>query len=187
MKKSMPYALCLMFLLGACTQSPDTPYDTNDFSQGGDNAPYYNEQSAQTIQSGNPYSNIDSRRPKMEQEKAEMDSKWNTSRKETTWQEYRGTMVKIEVLLGSSDLREMRLRLAQNANGMDVDSDMRNVLDKVAEFEMKRVCGRNTKSFMIVYDKSSFDVLRPTPYFDFQIKDDGVTMREYGFKCIYNN
>ena len=116
-----------------------------------------------------------------------MDSKWNTSRKETTWQEYRGTMVKIEVLLGSSDLREMRLRLAQNANGMDVDSDMRNVLDKVAEFEMKRVCGRNTKSFMIVYDKSSFDVLRPTPYFDFQIKDDGVTMREYGFKCIYNN
>ena len=183
----MPFALCLTLLLGGCTVPADTPYNTQDFAQGGDDAPYYNERSAQFMEPENQYSDIDSHRPKMEAEKAEMDAKWNTSRKETTWQEYHGTMVRIEVLLGSNDLREMRLRLVQNANGMDVDGDARSVLDKVGEFEMKRVCGRNSKTFMVVYDRPSFDVLRPTPYFDYQATDDGATMREYGFKCIYNN
>lgn len=187
MKKYIPCSLCLMILLGACTATNDTPYNTQDFEQGGDTAPYYNERSAQFMEPENQYAEIDSHRPKMPEEKAKMDSKWNTSRKETTWQEYHGTMVKIEVLLGSDDLREMRLRLIQNANGMDVDGDMRSILNKVSEFEMKRVCGRNSKSFMVVYDRASFDIIRPTPYFDYQTQDDGANMREYGFRCIYNN
>lgn len=191
MKKYIPYTLCLMLLLGGCninTASTEMPiYNTQDIEQGGDTAPYYNERSAQFMEPDNQYANIDSNRPKMEGEKADKDARWNTSRKETTWQEYHGTMVRVEVLLNSDDLREMRLRLVQNANGMDIDGDIRSILNKVAEFEMKRVCGRNSKSFMIVYDNPSFDVLRPTPYFDFKTQDDGTNMREYGFKCIYNN
>jgi hypothetical protein len=191
MKKYIPCTLCFMLLLGACTidttPTETQTYNTQDFEQGGDTAPYYNERSAQFMGPEDQYADINSHRPKMPEEKAEKDTKWDTSRKETTWQEYHGTMVRIEVLLGSDDLREMRLRLIQNANGMDVDGDIRAVLSKVSEFEMKRVCGRNSKSFIIVYDIPSFDVLRPTPYFDYKTQDDGVNMREYGFKCIYNN
>jgi hypothetical protein len=185
--KKISAICCLLsaICLAACSGAQDTPYDTGDFQYGGDNAPYYNERSAGFMQSDNQYAGIDSYRPRTAEEAAEKDSKWNTSRKETTWQEYRGTMVRIEVLLGSSDLREMRLRLNQNANGMDVDGDARDILGKVAEFEMKKVCGRNSRTFMIVYDEPSFETLRPTPYFDYQIKDDGVNMREYGFKCVY--
>ncbi|MGI5845805.1 MAG: hypothetical protein ACOX7D_01290 [Alphaproteobacteria bacterium] len=175
--------LSLVILLGACT----TTNNAQDFEQPCETTPFYNEQSAGLMGPHNQYANIDSLRPKTPEEAAHMDSKWNTSRKETTWQEYHGTMVRIEVLLGSDDLREMRLRLIQNANGMDVDGDFRSVLDKVSEFEMKRVCGRNSTSYVIVYDKPSFEVLRPTPYFDYRIQDDGVNMREYGFRCIYNN
>ena len=188
MKKYIPCTLSLMLLLGACTTTTEAPnYNTQDFEQGGDTAPYYNERSAGFMGPEDQYGDIDYRRPKMPPEKAEKDTKWNTSRKETSWQEYHGTMIRIEVLLGSDDLREMRLRLVQNATGMDVDGDIRSVLRKVSKFEMKRVCGRNSKSFIIVYDKPSFDVLRPTPYFDYKTQDDGANMREYGFKCIYNN
>jgi hypothetical protein len=186
MKKLSALCALLPVLLAGCASEPDTPYDVQDFKQGGDSAPYYNERSAQFMQPSNQYAGVSSYRPRMEEEKAEKDAKWNTSRKETEWQEYHGTMVRIETLLGSSELREMRLRLVQSANGMDVDGDARSILDKVAEFGMKRVCGRNSRSYMVVYDQPSFDVVRPTPYFDYQVKDNGETMREYGFKCIYD-
>jgi hypothetical protein len=52
---------------------------------------------------------------------------------------------------------------------------------------MKRVCGRNADSIVIVYDRPSFDAMRPTPYFDYRIEAEGATMREYGFRCVYNN
>ena len=95
-------------------------------------------------------------------------------------------MVRVEILLGNTDLREMRLRLMQNADGMDVDGDARSVLATVADYEMKRVCGRNADSIVMVYDNPSFDVMRPTAYFDYRIEAEGATMREYGFRCVYN-
>jgi excinuclease ABC subunit B len=55
-----------------------------------------------------------------------------------------------------------------------------------ADYEMKRVCGRNASGIVMVYDKPSFDVMRPTPYFDYRIEAEGSTMREYGFRCLYN-
>jgi hypothetical protein len=67
------------------------------------------------------------------------------------------------------------------------DGDARTVLAAVADFEMKRVCGRNADSIVMVYDKPSFDAMRPTPYFDYRIEAEGATMREYGFRCVYNN
>ena len=45
--------------------------------------------------------------------------------------------------------------------------------------------GRNAESFVLVYDSPSFEVLRPTPYFDYVAMNEGVTMREYGFRCVY--
>ena len=93
----------------------------------------------------------------------------------------------VQILLGNTDLREMRLRLVQNADGMDIDGDARTVLAKVADYEMKRICGRNADSIVMVYDRPSFDVMRPTPYFDYRVEAEGSTMREYGFRCVYNN
>lgn len=186
MKKSLLYVLCTAFALGACATESDRPYNTADFANGGSDAPMYNERSSEFIQAGNEYSAIDFYRPKTAEEKERSAIRWNTAHMETRWQEYKGTMVRVQILLGNSDMREMRLRLMQNADGTDIDADNRTVLAKVADYEMKRVCGRNAESIVVIYDEPSFEVTRPTPYFDYRMASDGATMREYGFRCVYN-
>lgn len=186
MKKTLLCAISCAVLLGACANDTDAPYNAADFAQGGADAPLYNERSSEFMQSDNQYSNIDSYKPKTAAEKEQNNNRWNTSRKETRWQEYKGAMVRVQILLGNTDLREMRLRLMQNADGMDIDGDSRTILAKVADYEMKRICGRNADSIVMVYDRPSFDVMRPTPYFDYRIEAEGATMREYGFRCVYN-
>lgn len=185
MKKTLFLMICSMLMLGACSTGSDTPYNEVDFAQGGSDAPLYNERTSGFMQAENQYSNIDSYKPKTAAEKEQSNNRWNTARMETRWQEYRGTMVRVQILLGNSDLREMRLRLIQNADGMDVDGDSRTILAKVADYEMKRICGRNADSIVMVYDRPSFDVMRPTPYFDYRVEAEGATMREYGFRCVY--
>lgn len=184
MKKSFLFLGLCAFALAGCTSG--AVYNEQDFAHGGPDAPLYNERTSEFMQADNQYSNIDSFKPKTAAEKEDTSNRWETSRKETRWQEYKGTMVRVEVLLGNTALREMRLRLMQNADGMDVDGDTRSVLASVADYEMKRVCGRNADSIVMVYDKPSFDVMRPTPYFDYRIEAEGTTMREYGFRCVYN-
>ena len=185
MKKLFLISLCSVFALAACSGA-DKPYNTDDFANGGEDAPFYNERTSTFIDADNQYSEIDSYRPRTNQEKEEKDKRWNSARMETRWQEYKGTMVRVEILLGNSELREMRLRLMQNANGTDIDTDIRGVLNHVADYEMKRVCGRNATSIAIVYDEPSFEAMRPTPFYDYRIEAEGATMREYGFRCVYN-
>ncbi len=187
MKKTLLYTISAVLLLSACANNTDAPYNQADFAQGGADAPLYNERTSTFMQSENQYANIDSYKPKTAEEKELSDNKWNTARMETRWQEYKGAMVRVQILLGDTDLREMRLRLMQSADGMDIDGDARSILAKVADYEMKRVCGRNADSIVMVYDRPSFDVMRPTPYFDYRIEAEGTTMREYGFRCVYNN
>ena len=160
MKKLLFIIFGLMPALVGCA-GEDRPYNTEDFANGGDDAPYYNERTSSFMQADNQYAGIDSYRPKSDAEKEEKNKRWNTSRMKTRWQEYKGAMVRVQILLGDSDLREMRLRLMQNADGMDVDGDIRTVLDKVADYEMKRVCGRNADSIVLVYDNPSFETMRP--------------------------
>ena len=186
MKKSMLFMMLGALVLAGCATDKDAPYNEQDFAQGGADAPLYNERTSNFMQADNQYSNIDSYKPKTAAEKEQKSNRWNTSRMETRWQEYKGAMVRVQILLGNTDLREMRLRLMQNADGMDIDGDIRSVLANVADYEMKRICGRNADSIVMVYDKPSFDVMRPTPYFDYRIEAEGTTMREYGFRCVYN-
>jgi len=187
MKRSMLYALCSMLLLAACAGRQEMPYNATDFQNGGPDAPLLNERTMQFMNSNNQFVNADTLKPVTTQQKTEMNDKWDTSQKETRWQEYRGTMVRVEILLGSTDARDMRLKIIQNANGTDVNGDNREVLSNVSDFEMKRVCGRNAASYVVIYDKPSFEVLRPTPFFDYLSQQQGSTMREYGFRCIFNN
>ncbi|MGN0916935.1 MAG: hypothetical protein ACI4NZ_01890 [Candidatus Enterousia sp.] len=187
MKRSLIFVLSAVFVLAGCVASSDTPYNTDDFAHGGADAPLYNERSSEFMQADNQYANIDTYKPKTSAEKEQNSNRWNTARMETRWQEYHGAMVRVQILLGNTDMREMRLRLIQNADGMDVDGDARTILAKVADYEMKRVCGRNADSIVMVYDRPSFDAMRPTPFFDYRIEAEGATMREYGFRCVYNN
>lgn len=177
MKKSLLCLLGLSLVIGACSNNGHF-YDTDE--------EYYDERSAQYITDKNDFAEIDSYQPRTMKEREEIASRWNTARKETRWQEYKGTMVRVEVLLGDSSVREMRLRLMQNADGADIDVDSRTVLANVADFEMKRVCGRNAESIVIVYDRPSFEVMRPTSFFEYRVEAEGETMREYGFRCVYN-
>ena len=178
MKRSLFFVFGLALAVASCGTNKSEYYN-----QDGE---YYTERTSQYITSENEFSQIDSYEPRTMKEREEAASRWNTARKETRWQEYKGTMVRVEILLGNSSTREMRLRLMQNADGSDIDADARTVLSRVADFEMKKVCGRNAESIVIVYDKPSFDVMRPTSFFDYRVEAEGETMREYGFRCVYN-
>ena len=178
MKRSIFFMLALSLVVAAC--------NTENREYYGQDGEYYNEKTAQYVSDKNEFSQIDSYKPRTMKEREEADARWNTSRKETRWQEYKGTMVRIEVLLGNSSVREMRLRLMQNADGADVDADAKTVLSRVADFEMKKICGRNAESIVVVYDKPSFEVMRPTSFFEYRVEAEGDTMREYGFRCVYN-
>jgi len=178
MKKSIFFVLGLALTVAACNS------DKGIYS--GTDGEYYDERTAQYISDKNEFAQIDSYEPRTMKEREATAARWDTARKETRWQEYKGTMVRVEILLGNSAVREMRLRLMQNADGADVDADARTVLANVADYEMKRVCGRNAESIVIVYDKPSFEVMRPTSFFDYRVEAEGETMREYGFRCVYN-
>jgi len=176
MKKSIFFILGLAFVLAACNGS----FNSNDTST-------YSDETGQYMTEKNDFANVDSYKPKSMQEREEISNHWNTARKETRWQDYKGTMVRVEILLGDSDVREMRLRVMQNANGADVDGDMRTILAKVADYEMKRVCGRNVESIVMIYDRPSSEISRPTSFFDYRVESEGASMREYGFRCVYND
>ena len=177
MKKNILCLLSAAVLLGACNTGD------NDFYESDSGA--YNERSAQIMTEKNEFSGIDSYKPKTLAEREASYNKWNTARKETRWQEYKGSMIRVEILLGDTEVREMRLRLMQNADGTDIDADVRTVLGNVADYEMKKVCGRNAESIVIVYDQPSVEVMRPTSFFEYRVEAEGPTIREYGFRCVY--
>jgi len=184
MKRLIP--LLSVIILGACLKPEGQPYNEQEFQTGGPDAPELNERTMAFMQPGNQYSNVEAFRPKTDEEKFASVEKWNTSKKTTRWQEYKGTMVRVEVLLGDSDIREMRLKLVQNANGGHVDGDMRDILGKVADHEIRKVCGRGSETVAIIYENASFEVIRPTPFYDYKIQTEGSAIREYGFRCIFN-
>ena len=181
MKKSIFYLFCAAFTLVACSGGSFFSSSKSD-AMG-----TYDEKTGEYMTEKNEFAVIDSYKPKTMAEREEIAKHWNTARKETRWQEYKGAMVRVEILLGDTDVREMRLRLMQNANGKDVDGDMRTILGKVADYEMKRVCGRNAESIVMVYDRPSVEIMRPTTFFDYRVESEGASMREYGFRCVYNN
>ena len=51
-------------------------YNRNDFANGGEDAPFYNERTSTFMQSDNEYAGIDSYRPKTDKELDEMETKW---------------------------------------------------------------------------------------------------------------
>ena len=181
MKNLICCILGVAVLLAGCASGNSDYYGSDD-----QEGVAYDEQTSKYVTDQNEFSQIDSYRPRTMAEREASSARWDTARKETRWQEYKGTMVRVEILLGDTDIRHMRLRLMQNASGTDVDADSRTILARVADYEMKRVCGRNAESIVMIYDEPSFEVMRPTSFFDYRVEAEGVTIREYGFRCVYN-
>ena len=181
MKRTIFYLLGIVLMVSGCNSGNREYYDS---AENGGVA--YNEATNEYISEKNEFSQIDSYRPRTMAEREASSVRWDTARKETRWQEYKGTMVRVEILLGDTDVRHMRLRLMQNASGTDVDADSRTILARVADYEMKHVCGRNAESIVMVYDEPSFEVMRPTSFFEYRVESEGTTMREYGFRCVYS-
>ena len=63
MKKSLLFMLIGGLILAGCAGT-DAPYNEQDFAQGGEDAPLYNERTSDFMQSDNQYANIDSYKPK---------------------------------------------------------------------------------------------------------------------------
>ena len=88
MKKTFLLSILSVFALAACSGG-------SDYANGGPDAPLYNERTATFMMADNDYANIDSYKPKDGAEMEETHDKWNTSRMETHWQEYKGTILLI--------------------------------------------------------------------------------------------
>ncbi|MDR1696597.1 MAG: hypothetical protein LBR41_00020 [Rickettsiales bacterium] len=183
MKNLLTLALTLTLI--SCGGREPVAYNETDYANGGPDAPWMNERTAEFMNPDNQYADVDVYQPVSAMDDNVLDEKWTSARVDTHWQEYRGHMVRVRVLLGDSDLREMQLRLMQSSKGSDINADSRTVLNHVADFEMQRVCGRNATTTLLVYDRPSADFMRPTPYFDHQINAAGNVVREYGFRCVY--
>ncbi len=169
-------------LLSACAPSIDHSYDDE---YGYDCDECYQDDKLTNVNYDNEYSYIDSYKPKTEEEVLLYADKWGASNVETKWQNYKGVMVRSQIINGDRDLREMKLRVYESANGGNIDGDSQFILGKTSEYLMKQICGRNSKSVMVVYEKPAYEVSRPNPFFDYRITAEGATLREYGFRCVY--
>ncbi|MDR2685394.1 MAG: hypothetical protein LBB23_01315 [Rickettsiales bacterium] len=114
-----------------------------------------------------------------------IEAKWSGNKIDTRYEEYRGRVVRVQVLLNDSDLHEMRLRLMPATDGAHSGGKTADILERVAEFSSKRVCGKGVLQVNIVYDQPSFDSIKPSPYYDHKVDDRAVNIREYGFTCAY--
>lgn len=155
-------------------------------SQGGDyQGEYYDEAPAETqfigmVQdNGRPGGMVD------ETAAAAINAKWNGTDVDVRFEEFRGRMVRVQTILSDADLKEMRLRLMPSANGGQAGMKGEEIIEKVAEFSSKRICGQGVRSVNIVYDQASPDAVQPTPYFDFRADNATGFAREFGFTCEY--
>jgi|GEM_PF-6189663 len=116
---------------------------------------------------------------------AESNRKWSAANLDTRHEEFRGRTIVVQTIKTDGDFKEMRLRLLPSADGGDAGMKSAEILEKVAEFSSKRICGRNVKWVNVMYDQPSFQAIRPNPFFDYKLDDSVTTAREYGFTCEY--
>jgi len=111
--------------------------------------------------------------------------KWQNSMKSVFWEDYRGNNVRIELLRSNSDMKEMRLKFVQSSNlYSNPDGTVSEMLSRVAARTMKRVCGKNARSAMVLYERPGQEFTRMTAADPYVAMASG-SLKEYGFRCIY--
>jgi hypothetical protein len=192
MKKIL--ALIMVIGLAACAGGSDAPSDVPLDANGnpivfvGEGAPIGEPmtQFEGTVQNDAAGEAPVNQLPQNNEIATQINKKWFASNVETKYEEYRGRMVRVQVLMSDSDVKEMRLRLMPKSDGGEAIGNSAEIIKAVADYSAKRICGKNAKSVNIVYEQNSFDSVRPTPFFDYKV-DSGsaASTKEYGFICQY--
>ena len=112
--------------------------------------------------------------------------KWNKGRVNVFWENYRGNNVRIEFLRNNRDVKEVRLKFVQSMNlNSDPDASIATILDTVADRVMNRICGKQVKQTILLYEKPSVELIRETLADGYKIMTKGNSLKEYGFRCLY--
>ncbi|MBL0690528.1 MAG: hypothetical protein JJV93_02565 [Alphaproteobacteria bacterium] len=112
--------------------------------------------------------------------------KWESNKTITRSINYKGVVVRIDKLRGDTDIQSMRLRAIYNDKPKFVSQDAISLLNDIAEHEMTQMCGPNASDVILLENKISADVSRPTPFYKYKVLASGTTVREYKFRCLYN-
>ena len=112
--------------------------------------------------------------------------KWKDGNINTFWENYRGNNIRIEVRRSNRDVKEMRLKFVQSVDmASDPDDSISNILNVVADNVMKRMCGRQVKQRILLYEKPSVELERETVGDPYKVMTRGTSLKEYGFRCLY--
>ncbi len=112
--------------------------------------------------------------------------KWNKGKVNVFWENYRGNNVRIEFLRNNRDVKEIRLKFVQSMNlNTDPDASISTILDTVADRVMNKICGKQVKQTIVLYEKPSIELIRETLADGYKIMTKGNSLREYGFRCLY--
>lgn len=112
--------------------------------------------------------------------------KWNKGKVNVFWENYRGNNVRIEFLRNNRDVKEIRLKFVQSMNlNSDPDASISTILDTVADRVMNKICGKQVKQTIVLYEKPSIELIRETLADGYKIMTKGNSLREYGFRCLY--
>lgn len=149
-------------------------------------APYLNPHTADRMMASNSYDLIGDHTPISEEEKFRVMKTWKASNTDITWHEYYGNFVRVEVLRNNRDLKTMRLRYFHGQEtDTNIEGNINSAIEKTANKIVKMKCGKKAKDAIIVSKKPSFDILRPTPFYDYVVVAKAPAVQEYAFRCIY--
>ncbi len=151
------------------------------------NKEYLNDGTMHFIDRSSVYDVFGSVRTFSEKDKTYFATKWNPANIASKWHEYHGHLIRVDMLQSNRDLREMRLRFFHHQHDRYIDGDISHILEQVSSDIIRQTCGRQSSDVLRVYDRPSAEVSRPNAFYDYEIIAQGVSIREYGFRCIYPN
>ncbi|MHA1540447.1 MAG: hypothetical protein ACTSXL_00635 [Alphaproteobacteria bacterium] len=157
------------------------------FAQVDGNRKYLNDGTMHYIDKSSDYDVFGSVRAFSEKDKQYFATKWNPANVMPAWHDYHGHLIRADMLQSNRDLREMRLKFMHHQHDRYIDGDISQILEKVASNIIRQTCGRRSSDVLRVYDRPSAEVSRPNAFYDYEIITQGVSIREYGFRCIYSN
>ncbi|MHA1549986.1 MAG: hypothetical protein ACTSXV_00860 [Alphaproteobacteria bacterium] len=146
---------------------------------------YLNDQTLNYIDQSASYDVFGSVRPFSEKDMTYFATKWDESNVSSSWHNYHGHLVRVDMLQSDRDLREMRLRFFHHQHDRYIDGDIPHTLEQVSQNIIRQTCGRMASDVLVVYNRPSAEVSRPNPFYDYEIIAQGVSIREYGFRCMY--
>lgn len=110
--------------------------------------------------------------------------KWYSGNVDNFLRNYKGHTIRIEKLRNNNELKEIRLKFVYNNDDAAAPNKrIVDILNEVADQIVLSTCGVDSKP-LIIYNKSSFDLSKPTQFYDYEVKRESA-VREYAFRCLF--